>query len=322
MMADILSAFGGASPAVQQFGGALRGMQEKKMNETQFNLDALQLKKAREEHSRGQVILPAKDTINTMIEGGIDSPQGKWAYEMLSNSGSISPEGGIKQEALDRFSQDVMTNPFLKTKFLSEKARGSELKYKRFEAAAKEQDGTLKKELMKKLGLKGDDDFAAAHEVVKRAYMLDYNNDQTVKEGLKTAQAESKKAELEYERLKSGFPHKEKLELARAKTGKPIYKKVGGDLYKIQGGKSVLVQKRSDEQRAYDNATKDPEWQFLVDDEPGQAELIEKHLRFIKRAPKKTTKKNYGVSKHPEGTTATNDQGVKIITKKGKWVAQ
>lgn len=105
-------------------------------------------------------------------------------------------------------------------------------------------------------------------------------------------------------------------------SGKGLkYRELGGDIYGLQAGEATLVKKGDINTRAVTNAMKDPNWRFA--DEAEQAQLIEKHKRFVTGiTKKKTAPKGYGKSEHPEGTTAKNKQGVKIITKNGMWVAQ
>lgn len=99
---------------------------------------------------------------------------------------------------------------------------------------------------------------------------------------------------------------------------KTTYRTLGSNIYKIEDGESTLIQKGSREERAVTNAMHDPDWIFA--DEVMQSELIEKHKRFL--TGKTKFSKGYGTSEHPEGTTATNAEGIKIITKDGKWVKQ
>ena len=61
---------------------------------------------------------------------------------------------------------------------------------------------------------------------------------------------------------------------------KPTYRVMGGNIYKIEDGKSSILQKGSIDEKAVTNAMHDPEWEFA--DEITQAELIQKHTRFLK----------------------------------------
>lgn len=63
------------------------------------------------------------------------------------------------------------------------------------------------------------------------------------------------------------------------KKATPTYRTLGGNIYHLQNGKSELVQKGSIDERAMTNAMKDASWQWA--DEAEQAQLIEKHKRFI-----------------------------------------
>jgi hypothetical protein len=137
----------------------------------------------------------------------------------------------------------------------------------------------------------------------------------------------------------------------------PTYQRIGSTIYEIKGGKSKALQRGSIRERATVNAMQEKSWQWM--DEVAQFDAIEKHERLIKGEPgpvspsaqpeepepagffkslgdkyfprqtqalkggapeMHTVKRDYGASEHPEGATATNAQGVTIITKKGRWV--
>jgi len=61
---------------------------------------------------------------------------------------------------------------------------------------------------------------------------------------------------------------------------KPTYRTLGGNIYKIENGKSTKIQSGSIEEKAVVNAMHDPQWQFA--EEVEQLELIQKHTRFLK----------------------------------------
>lgn len=107
------------------------------------------------------------------------------------------------------------------------------------------------------------------------------------------------------------------------KKATPTYRTLGGNIYHLQNGESKLVQKGSVDERAITNAMKDCDWELA--DEAQQAQLIEKHKRFI-TGKTKTTKskaKDYGASNQPEGTIAKNPKTQEtIVTKGGRWVTR
>ena len=77
--------------------------------------------------------------------------------------------------------------------------------------------------------------------------------------------------------------------IATGADKKPTYKILGGNIYGIEDSKATLIKKGSIDERAVTNAMKDADWQFA--DEAEQAQLIEKHKRFITGTAKPSTKK-------------------------------
>jgi hypothetical protein len=99
----------------------------------------------------------------------------------------------------------------------------------------------------------------------------------------------------------------------------PTYRVFNNQLLELSGGKPKVIAKGNTYQLALSSAMKDPDWEYSSEAE--QAELINKHMRFQKGETRPTPEgEDYGPSDQPEGTTASNKEGVKIVTKNGKWV--
>ena len=113
----------------------------------------------------------------------------------------------------------------------------------------------------------------------------------------------------ELELFKSQFTEMRKRQSeARAQTAKkPEYRTLGGDIYKLEGGKSTIVQKGSTEQRAVTNAMHDPNWQFA--DEIEQEKLIQKHSRFLSGKAKPPPNPQEGAYKTADDVKAAFSAG-------------
>ena len=94
--------------------------------------------------------------------------------------------------------------------------------------------------------------------------------------------------------------------------------KLGHNYYQYKDGKSKVIQEGSVDEKAVMNAMKEFGWNMMA--ETDQVELVAKHKRILQGKGKPDSAKDYGTSSHPEGTTATNAEGVIIITKDGKWI--
>jgi len=77
------------------------------------------------------------------------------------------------------------------------------------------------------------------------------------------------------------------LDTAEKKKAKITYKTLGSNIYKIEGGKSSMIQKGSDEEKAVTRAMRDDSWRYAT--EPERLELIEQQKRFITGKPKAET---------------------------------
>lgn len=107
---------------------------------------------------------------------------------------------------------------------------------------------------------------------------------------------------------------------------KPTYKVLEGNLYAVKGEEVKMIKKGSIREQAYRRAIKDPEWQYAIDDEDLQFDLIDKHERMIKNErkepPKEEPKSVIGKKSTAPENTIIKDKatGERLITKNGVWV--
>lgn len=98
------------------------------------------------------------------------------------------------------------------------------------------------------------------------------------------------------------------------KPAKITYKTLGGNIYKLQGDKSSLVQKGSIEERSVMNAMREPDWQYA--DEIEQLNMIDKHKRFLTGKPKPSAKDEERDMAAAAIAAGQNPQKVKDMYKK------